>query len=386
MLHLHKNFWISAALAGLILLSICPILSAQEQTDPATATAATAPAATSTTAAQTPQTPAAPAMSAPAAATGVPTALTPPMGQGAIPPAADLSPLRKREQELLDELALLKTDDANYAERFQSIGAELRDIQLQMQEQPIAPQAFPNMPQGMNAPGMNAVPFGGMPNPASGLNGNLPAGAFAPQGAAPVQGNFDPMNDPALLKQIKEELTFQLKQIQQTLTMLGPQDEALSTTLKEQQADLLKQLQDVNGKLGEPADSTAAAPTAPGAPAIPGDPATALQGADPTAPINVEAFTDKMAKINQAATLLQEAGLPELANAALNQAAAGGGAPLADNPSANADWYNPGGAKAEDIAEMKGAMAEMKAQLDAVTAALADINTQLKLLSRQSVE
>lgn len=381
MLRFHRIFGISALLAGSVFLTASSVLTAQDQAAPA----AVAPAA--------------PALTAPAAQPApVAPALTAPVAPNQAPAAVSQSPLQQREQELLDELALLKTDDPNYAERFQSIGAELRDIQARIQEQSL-PQAFSGMPNA----GMPQNPQAGMPNapftpPFPAQNGaipNPPTGVFNPQGGMPqFQGGFDPMNDPALLKQIKEELTFQIKQLQQTLAVLGPQDEALSATLKEQEAELLKQMADVNGKLGQAADPNAPVdPNAAISPSVPADPNApnrfnAAMTADPTAPMNLNAFHDKVAKAQQAAMLLQEAGLVELANHALNQAAGLGNpnfteAPL---PNAGADWFNPGGAKADDIAELKATVAELKTQLDAVTASLTEINTQLKLLSRQSVE
>ena len=392
MLRFHRTFGISALLVSSVFMPISGVATAQDQAAPAVETQVQAP-------------PAAPALTAPAAQPAQPAA--------AAAPAAvnNQSPLQQREQELLDELSLLKTDDPNYADRFQSIGAELRDIQARIQEQSL-PQAFPGMPNAAmpqnpqaampQQPGMPQVglpqnpnaPFGA-PFPAqNGAMPNVPAGAFNPQGGMPqVQGGFDPMNDPALYKQIKEELTFQLKQLQQTLSVLGPQDEALSATLKEQQTDLLKQLADVNGKLGQPADSMAADPNAAIAPNISADPNAAnglnpAIAADPTAPMNLNAFNDKVAKAQQAAMLLQEAGLVELANHALNQAAELGNPNFTEAPLPNAggDWFNPGGAKADDIAELKATIAELKTQLDTMSASLTEITTQLKLLSRQSVE
>ena len=302
-----------------------------------------------------------------------------------LPGSDELAALQRKEQSLLDELAALQPTDENYQVRIQSIGAELRDIQSKTQElqlrtpngmvpNAMAPNGMVPMP-GVLPPGMGEASFDGM----------------APNGVA---GTYDPMNDPMLLKQIKEELTFQLKQLQQTLTMLGPQDEALSATLKEQQTDLLKQLADVNAKLG-----SAAAPVADAAalPAEDAAPAVTLP-ADAAAPnipgtINAGDAAERIAKVSQAAVLLREAGLIELANHAVNQAGALSDPNFVEAPinampraEAGADWFAPDqAAQAQDIAELKETSAATKSQVEQILADLKNIDAQLKLLSRQAV-
>ena len=93
-----------------------------------------------------------------------------------------------------------------------------------------------------------------------------------------------PRMNPSMLLRMRNQLTFELQQTQRTLGFLDPADTQLSTTLKEQQTDLVKQLKDIDTQLkaqGVPVenlqDPTAAAPGMPGA-ALPETP----KATDPT--------------------------------------------------------------------------------------------------------
>ena len=379
--------------------TVTPVSSAVGQDAPSADNAATpaanaplasAPAETSSVApVAIPSLSPVPAPTNPAPNAANPNALIPQMSNAVMPAAMpnaagseELAALTQKEQALLDELAALKPTDENYSVRLQSIGAELRDIQSKTQELQFRASG------GMTPNGM--MPAGAMPNGLESFGPMLGGANFS----APVAGSFDPMNDPALLKQIKEELTFQLKQLQQTLTTLGPQDAALSTALKEQETDLLKQLTDINAKLGASAQgATESSPNAldPNAPLLPTDPnANAGMNADM---INTGDVADRIAKVSQAAILLREAGLVELANHALNQAGSLSDpnfveAPISATQQApsGAEWFAPGqAAQSQDIAELKETSAAMKAQIDQMVSDLKNIDAQLKLLSRQAV-
>lgn len=346
--------------------------------------------------------PAEPAAETPAAVPSEPNTFFP---QAQTAQNSEIASLSQREQNLLDQLSTLKPDAPNYNDQMQSIGAQLRDIQSRMQElqtaQPFNPQ---NLPQGAGAAGA-VQPFGF--GQGVGSNNNMPNNMnFAAPGAnalsgswpnTPVQGAFDPMTDPMLLKQIKEELTFQLKQIQQTLEILGPQDAALSASLKEQQTDLLTQLKDVTEKLGaspaaaeEAQKLDAAAQAAPAAPpTVPNpqapNPQPNPQGLDQ---LNLNDFSNRIQKVNQAAVLLREAGLNDLANHALNQAGELSNPNFVETPfaaDAQADWFQPNGAFSQDINELKTSVADLSGRIDQIVSELANIDTQLKLLSRQAV-
>lgn len=383
-----------------------------------------------------PMIPAVPTASAAPAASAVPTAPAVPAVPAATPSAANssagaelYSTLRQREQRLVDDLSELKPTDADYQERIQSIGTELRDVQSRLQELSFSNSAFPS---GFGGPLPDSAANGGGVPVAGGLGiqagmppvgaengmglGNPTAGGLGISGNRALSGGFDPMTDPALLKQIKEELTFQLKQLQQTLRMLGPQDEALQTTLKEQETDLLEQLKQVNEKLGksdEPAkvgeesaqDGTISSVKPPLLPGLNGEPAKgsaeSLSGAGalPTTPGMVDAndVAQRLQKVSQAAVLLREAGLFDLANQALNQAetlADPNRSALTVDPAltglqegAGNDWFTPpGAAKASDLAELKEASQAIGARVDQMVENLKAIETQLKLLSRQMVD
>ncbi|MBQ1456608.1 MAG: hypothetical protein IIZ25_12260 [Thermoguttaceae bacterium] len=289
---------------------------------------------------------------------------------------------QEQEQALLNELSALQPDAPDYAERMQQIGAQLRELRLQAKNN--EPNA--STPEAVPAP---AVPAPAAPAP--GMPPLPPANNAGPLGLTPpgVTGAFDPMNDPALLRQIKEELTFQIQQIQQTLGMLGPQEEALASALNGQKGELLQQLKEIETRLGAaPADAAAqlpgnipaAGPDAPPAADTPVGTPIADQAAA------ASAFTERTAKINQAAALLREAGLNDLAEIIIQT-----------DPSAMVDfqanqnqfagqnqWYSPDQPVTEKVGELKGTIDELKAEIDSLKTELQDISAQLRLLTRQS--
>jgi prefoldin subunit 5 len=78
----------------------------------------------------------------------------------------------------------------------------------------------------------------------------FPLSVFAQDGQAPI-GQL-PRN-PALLMQMREKLTLDLHHVQQMLTLVNPSDTQSIELLKNQQADLTKQLKDVMQHLQAPA-------------------------------------------------------------------------------------------------------------------------------------
>jgi len=92
---------------------------------------------------------------------------------------------------------------------------------------------------------------------------------------APLRG----MNPAAMLR-MRDQMTFELQQIQRQLGFIDPRDEQLQKTLKDAQADLLAQLKGINAQLKEqgvpsPDDAADVLAEIPRIPAIP-------PGVDPT--------------------------------------------------------------------------------------------------------
>ena len=305
---------------------------------------------------------------------------------------------QEQEQALLNELSALQPDAPDYAERMQQIGSQLRELRLQAKNSEPAARAAA-APEAAAAPAVPAPPAPGAPAP--GMPPVPPANNAGPFGLTPpgVSGAFDPMNDPALLRQIKEELTFQIQQIQQTLGMLGPQEEALATALNSQKGELLEQLKEIETRLGAapadpaaqlPGNPPAAAPAASPAPVPPAaDTPVGTPIADPAASEN--AFAERTAKITQAAALLREAGLNDLAEIIIQTDPSAmvdfpaGQNPLANQPLAGQNqWYSPDQPVAERVGELKGTIDELKAEIDSLKTELQDISAQLRLLTRQS--
>lgn len=97
--------------------------------------------------------------------------------------------------------------------------------------------------------------------------------------------------NPAMLMRMRDQLTFEIQQTQRTLGFLDPNDTQLSSTLKQQQTELLNQLKDVNAQLkaqGVPTESPVEGET-------PTDPNLLIQRRDdPTLPMTPNSLIPSM--------------------------------------------------------------------------------------------
>ncbi|MBP5622903.1 MAG: hypothetical protein J6X44_12915, partial [Thermoguttaceae bacterium] len=202
----------------------------------------------------------------------------------------------------------------------------------------------------------------------------------------------------AMLNEQKEGLLQQYNQIQQTLRALQPGDAALADNLKQEQATLAAQLRDIDARLAAAPKASLDAQRAPQAPAanpfaIP--PANQL----PQPNFHVDGTNNisaRMQMVNQAAQLLRQAGLAQLANYATSEVPR-----LADPnftetrlvPGAWADSDGVADAKnnpfkqvgAKEIEQINTKIDDLTAKVQKLTQTLADVETQLKLLTRNSI-
>ena len=242
---------------------------------------------------------------------------------------------------------------------------------------------------------------------ASGLNGGIPGqigGGFA---TSPEER--------AMLIEQRDGLMRQYRQLQQTLRALQPGDEALAENLKEEQKTLLSQLKEIDSRLvvvapGSPAPTTAA----PIAPTIPNPAATTFPNpaapdsglvnpwqppANSTLPIPGQAPNDvleRMEKAQQAAQLLREAGLLQLAGHVVNEIPRMSNPGFTETTLVAGSWAESAGMSEEannpfhmvspkDIEGINSSINALKARIDALDKTLSDVDTQLKLLTRQQV-
>lgn len=217
---------------------------------------------------------------------------------------------------------------------------------------------------------------------ASGLNGDLASRVGT--GAALTPG------EAAMLREQKDGLTQQYRQIQQTLRALQPGDEALAENLRQEQETLLSQLKEIDSRLvGAPAQ-----PLAPIMPnlASPVAPNSTL----PIAGQDSNDVLDRMQKAQQAAQLLREAGLLQLAGHVVNEIPRMSNPGFTETTLVAGSWAGSAGLSDEannpfhtvspkDIEGINNSINELKGRVDALGQTLADVETQLKLLTRQQV-
>ena len=215
--------------------------------------------------------------------------------------------------------------------------------------------------------------------------------------ARTAQGPSLTVGEAALLREQKEGLTQQYRQIQQTLRALQPNEAALAENLRKEQATIAAQLLEIDARLASvPQDPLAAQPIQPNVPAVGQIP---IQNQLMPVPNAFDAGNDlnaRIQKVNQAAQLLREAGLVMLANYAANEA------PRLADPNYTEQNLVPGSwAEEEGLAEARNNpfqqvgkddldkittnVDDLKARIDKLAQTLADVETQLKLLTRNSV-
>ncbi|MBQ9799488.1 MAG: hypothetical protein IJO40_06060 [Thermoguttaceae bacterium] len=317
---------------------------------------------------------------------------------------ANVEALRAQARTLEARLRVLPTSAAEQ-EAYQKAVGELSALQRQIQQAEMAAGDFASYRRARAA--QEGVD----------LDVALDADANANSNAAPnfnSLGSIGAPSSPAaiplapgeaeLLRAQKEELTRQYRQLQQTMRALSPSDEALATTLRAEQTTLLNQLKEIDERL-------TSAPAAPTASAFPN--ALPNLGADPNAAIPLEnrfpAFagaselTDgndvatKMQKANEAATLLREIGLVNLAGLAAAEIPRLADPNFAETRYVPGTWsegaglaeerYNPFQQISKDeIDAIKTSIDDLKTRVDSLTEIMSNVETQLKLLTRQTVD
>ena len=334
-----------------------------------------------------------------------------PVAPGAVPsasanPTADLAALRARAQALQAQIQHMPSSLAEQRAQ-QEAANELISVQGQIQQLEAQGDRFSAYRQARDQQALGAFPGQGQPaatNPLaeaqaqnrrqtlaeSGLNSGAPA-------ARTAQGPSLTAGEAALLREQKEGLTQQYRQIQQTLRALQPNEAALAENLRKEQATIAAQLLEIDARLASaPQDPLAAQPIQPNVPTAGQIP---IQNQLMPVPNAFDAGTDlnvRIQKVNQAAQLLREAGLVQLANYAANEA------PRLADPNYTEQNLVPGSwAEGEGLAEARNNpfqqvgkddldkitsnVDDLKARIDKLAQTLADVETQLKLLTRNSV-
>lgn len=334
-----------------------------------------------------------------------------PVAPGAVPsasanPTADLAALRARAQALQAQIQHMPSSLAEQRAQ-QEAANELISVQGQIQQLEAQGDRFSAYRQARDQQALGAFPGQGQPaatNPLaeaqaqnrrqtlaeSGLNSGSPA-------ARTAQGPSLTAGEAALLREQKEGLTQQYRQIQQTLRALQPNEAALAENLRKEQATIAAQLLEIDARLASaPQDPLAAQPIQPNVPTAGQIP---IQNQLMPVPNAFDAGTDlnvRIQKVNQAAQLLREAGLVQLANYAANEA------PRLADPNYTEQNLVPGSwAEGEGLAEARNNpfqqvgkddldkitsnVDDLKARIDKLAQTLADVETQLKLLTRNSV-
>lgn len=313
----------------------------------------------------------------------------------ATPAAAnDVETLRAQARTLEARLRVLPTSPAEQ-EAYQKAVAEFSALQRQIQQAEAAAGDFASYRR--NRAAQEGVDLD------AALDANVNANPLAAPNAAPAPTASIPLaaGEAELLRARKEELTRQYRQIQQTMRALSPSDEALATTLRAEQTTLLNQLKEIDERL----TSAPAAPAFPNAlPNLDGDPNAAIPpenrlpafaGASELTGGNDVAA--KMQKANEAAALLREVGLVNLAGLAAAEIPRLADPNFAETRYVPGTWtessglaeerYNPfQQISADEIDAIKTSIDDLKARVDSLTEIMSNVETQLKLLTRQTVD
>jgi len=316
----------------------------------------------------------------------------------------DVEALRAQVRALEARLRQAPTSVAEHEEQMKIV-AELAALQRQIQQAEAAAGDFATYRRNRAAQegadldaaldaNLNANPLAA---PNAGSLGSV--GATPPNAAIPLAPG-----EAELLRAQKEELTRQYRQLQQTMRALSPSDEALATTLRAEQTTLLNQLKEIDERL-------TSAPQTPTAPAFPN--ALPNLGGDPNAAIPPENrlssfggaseliggndVATKMQKAEEAATLLREIGLVNLAGLAAAEIPRLADPNFAETRYVPGTWtegaglaeerYNPFQQISKDeIDAIKTSIDDLKTRVDSLTEIMSNVETQLKLLTRQTVD
>ncbi|MBQ8284775.1 MAG: hypothetical protein IJZ10_00560, partial [Thermoguttaceae bacterium] len=206
-----------------------------------------------------------------------------------------------------------------------------------------------------------------------------------------------------LLRAQKEELTQQYRQLLQTMRALSPNDEALASTLQMEQTTILNQLKEIDERLAN-APQTPATPAIPNAlPNLGGDFETAIPPENrlpDAASLDLVGGNDvatKMQKAQEAAEILRSVGLVNLAGLAAAEIPRLADPNFAETRYVPGTWtegaglaeerYNPFQQVSKDeIDAIKTSIDDLKARVDSLTEIMSNVETQLKLLTRQTVD
>lgn len=307
----------------------------------------------------------------------------------------DVEALRAQVRTLEGRLRQAPTTAAEQDEQMKIV-AELAALQRQIQQAEAAAGDFATYRRN------RAAQEGGDLDAA--LDANLNANPLGISSTSPTAAIPLAPGEAELLRAQKEELTRQYRQLQQTLRVLSPSDEALAASLRAEQTTLLNQLKEIDERLAN-------APQAPTTPAIPnalpnlgGDFANAIPpenrlpafaGASELTGGNDVAA--KMQKAQEAAEILRSVGLVNLAGLATAEIPRLADPNFAETRYVPGTWtegaglaeerYNPFQQVSKDeIDAIKTSIDDLKTRVDSLTEIMSNVETQLKLLTRQTVD
>ena len=288
--------------------------------------------------------------------------------------------------ELLDVQAQIQRAEANFA-----MTGQFADYARARERQAagLDPIGNPVLNAGSNPQNPLLSPLG-RDRVANLENSGLGSGVAARTGA----GQALTPGEIAMLQEQREGLITQNQQIQQTLRALQPGDQVLADNLKQEQATVLAQLRDIDAKLAGVPQSQNLNPSVPNPNQNPFVIPQANQLPTVTAPGGDIAL--RMQKVNQAAVLLREAGLPQLAGYATNEVPRLSDPNFVETQLVPGSWAEAGGLPgdknnpfkqvgAKDIENILAKIDDLTAQVNSLKQTLSDVEVQLKLLTRGSV-
>ncbi len=323
---------------------------------------------------------------------------------GTAPAATNVEALRAQARTLEARLRVLPTSPAEQ-EAYQKLVAELSALQRQIQQAETTASDFASYrrtraaQEGVDLDAALDANLNANPNAAPNFNSFGSIGATPPTAAIPLAPG-----EAELLRAQKEELTRQYRQLLQTMRALSPSDEALASTLQMEQTTILSQLKEIDERLSN-------APQAPTTPAIPnalpnlgGDFENAIPpenrlpafaGASELTGGNDVAA--KMQKAQEAAEILRSVGLVNLAGLATAEIPRLADPNFAETRYVPGTWtegaglaeerYNPFQQISKDeIDAIKTSIDDLKTRVDSLTEIMSNVETQLKLLTRQTVD
>lgn len=341
---------------------------------------------------------------------GAPNAGTPRLDAvpSTVPTAApNVEALRAQARALEARLRQAPTTAAEQ-EEYLKIVSEHSALQRQIQQAEATAGDFASYRRARAA--QEGVDLGAAPNadlnadslaaPNAGLNaGQLGTASAVGSNVPPTALPLAP-GEAELLRSQKEELTAQYRQLQQTMRALSPSDEALATTLRTEQTTILNQLKEIDERL----TSAPAAPAFPNALPTPGGdfenaipPENRLSSFVGTSELTGgNDVAAKVQKANEAAAILREVGLVNLANLATTEIPRLGDPNFVETRFVPGTWIEGAGLaeerlnpfqqiSADEIDAIKTSIDDLKTRVDSLTEIMSNVETQLKLLTRQAV-